>query len=140
VRNKWLSTTIWSGTGTCCGQDIGADSFSAVNMVFREVWDSVEEEGRVPLHGVDRQLMVQLPPLLSAWRGQMPDSLSAGLLYDVTKGCLKKKPNRSNFVFLISRAQVIRSSKCWCLPPIIRGVLWGVDTNILKIQKLGLEI
>ena len=39
--------------------EIVADSFTAINMVFREVWDSVEEEGRVPLDEVDRQLLVE---------------------------------------------------------------------------------
>jgi hypothetical protein len=51
-----------------------------------------------------------------------------------------KKPNRSNVVFLISWVQVIRSSKFLCPSPIIRGVLWGVDTNILKIRSPRLEI
>ena len=32
---------------------------------------------------------------------------------------VQKKPNRLNFVFLISQVQVIESSKFWCLPPII---------------------
>jgi hypothetical protein len=47
---------------------------------------------------------------------------------------IHKKPNRSNFVFLISRVQGFESSKFLCLSPIIRGVLWGVDTNILNIR------
>ena len=36
--------------------------------------------------------------------------------------------------------QVLESSKFLCLSPIIRGILWGVDTKILKIQAPGAEI
>ena len=50
-------------------------------MVFREVGNSVQEEGRVPLHEVDGQLFLirggwwsLTPPLLSALRGQLPAS------------------------------------------------------------------
>ena len=52
----------------------------------------------------------------------------------------QKKNNRSNFGFLISIVKVIGSSKFLCPSPIIRGVLWGVDTKILKIRSPGLEL
>jgi hypothetical protein len=51
---------------------------------------------------------------------------------------IQNKPNRSNLVFLISRIQVIISSKLLCLSPIIREVLWVVDTKIVKIRSPGL--
>ena len=41
---------------------------------------------------------------------------------------------------LISRAFVLGSSKFLCLSPMIRGVLCGVDTKILKTQAPGLKI
>ena len=36
-------------------QDVGlvVGSLTAINVVFREVWNSVQEEGRVPLQEVD---------------------------------------------------------------------------------------
>ena len=37
----------------------------------------------------------------------------------------KTKKTRSNLVFLISRAQVLRSSKFWCLPHIIPPLITG---------------
>jgi hypothetical protein len=40
-------------------------------------------------------------------------------------------------VFLIPQVQVIGSSTFLCLSPIISGVLWGVDSNILKIRSTG---
>ena len=45
-------------------------------------------------------------------------------LRSLLKG-VQKKPNGSDFVFLISRPQVLGSSKFLCLSPIIRRVLWG---------------
>ena len=40
---------------------------------------------------------------------------------------VKKEPNRLHFVFLISRPQVLGSSKFLCLSPIKSGELWGVE-------------
>ena len=54
-----------------------------------------------------------------------------------TRHIIKGGPN---LVYLISRAQVLKSSKFLCLFPIIRGVLWGVDIKILKIREPGLKI
>jgi hypothetical protein len=54
------------------------------------------------------------------------------------KGWVKKNLTKWNFVFLISQVQVIGSSKFLCISPIIRGVLRGVDTKILKIRWPGL--
>ena len=53
---------------------------------------------------------------------------------------IKKKPNRPNFVFLISLLENIQSLKFLCLPPIIMGVYCGEDTKILMIQFFLVEI
>ena len=45
-----------------------------------------------------------------------------------------------DFVLLLSQPESIGSSKFLCLPPIIRGILWGVDTRILKICCFLAEI
>ena len=52
---------------------------------------------------------------------------------------LKKKPNRTNF-FAYILAVNLPIFNFFSLPPIIRGVLWGVDTRILKIRCFLVEI
>ena len=39
-----------------------------------------------------------------------------------------------DFVLILSQPESMGSSKFLCLPPIIRRVLWGADTRILKIR------
>ena len=45
-----------------------------------------------------------------------------------------------DFVLLLYQSESIGSSKFLCQPPIIRGVLWGVDTRIVKIRCFLAEI
>ena len=55
-------------------------------------------------------------------------------LFHADKGWVLENLLRSDLVFLISWSDFIGSSKFLSLPPIIRGVLWGVETRILKIR------
>ena len=52
----------------------------------------------------------------------------------------QRKRLSHDFLLLLSQPESIGSSKFLWLPPIIRGVLWGVDTRILKIQCFLAEI
>ena len=58
----------------------------------------------------------------------------------IIKGVDKKNPDIWIFVLLISQLLYIESLKFLYLPHIIRGVLCGVDTGILKIRCKEAEI
>ena len=48
----------------------------------------------------------------------------------LVKGVQKITSTFMIFLFFIAQLGDEKSSKCWCLSPIIRGILWGVDTQI----------
>ena len=52
MRDKYLGTSFESAL-VRVDVMLGGDSLTTINVVFREILDSVQEEGRVPLHEVD---------------------------------------------------------------------------------------
>ena len=52
MRDKYLGTSFESAL-VHVDVMLGGDSLTTINVVFREILDSVQEEGRVPLHKVD---------------------------------------------------------------------------------------